>query len=276
MPDLEQQLADLSASIDWPPTPHLAALVVRHLPAPWSPPRGNLRAPWGGRAARRPGWGIPHGRWALVAAATLLIVASLLAYTPARDAVASWVDLHVFIQRVQHQPTPSPHLSGPLGERLGLGNPTTLDAAQRAVSWHITIPQSLGPPDEVYLQLPPGGPALGEVTLVYGSRPGIPASAETGVSVLITEARGKVSTDFFGKMLGPDATLDPITFAGHQAFWISGQPHAFIFIDADGNFRNETMRLAGNTLIFDDNGTIVRIEADLAQVQAIGIATSMS
>jgi hypothetical protein len=267
MPDLEQRLADLGAAIDWPATPELATRVVAHLPTVW-----------GGRAAKRPAWGWSPTRnhWALAAAAALLVAAGLFAYTPSRDAIASWVNLHVFIQRVQHQPTPPPLPSGPIGTRLGLGNPTTLDAALHAVGWAISVPPSLGAPDEVYLQQPPDGPAQGEVTLVYGSRPGIPVSGQTGVSLLVTEARGQVATDFFGKMLGPDATLEQVTVAGHQGYWIAGKPHIFFFLDADGNVRNETMRLATNTLIFDDNGTIIRIEGDLTKAQALQMYTSMS
>jgi len=267
MPDLEQRLQDIAAHIEWPATPQLAARVASHLPSAW-----------GDRAAKRPGWGLSsaQNRWVQAAAAVLLIVAALLAYAPSRDAFASWVNLHVFIQRVHQLPTPSPLPSGSLGERLGLGRPTTLDAAQHAVSWRVTPPSSLGSPDEVYLQQPPDGPALGEVTLVYGSRPGVPVSAQTGVSVVVTEARGKVDQNFFGKMLGPDTTLEQVTVAGHAGYWIAGQPHVFFFDDANGNFRSETMRLATNTLIFDDNGTIARIEGNLTMAQALQIAASMT
>ena len=164
---------------------------------------------------------------------------------------------------------------GPLGQRVGLGSSTTLDAARGQVKWTITIPKSLGDPDEVYLQLPPAGPAQGEVTLVYSARPGIPVSGQTGVSVLVTEARGSVDRNFFGKMLGPEATMEEVQVNGHPGFWIAGKPHVFFFIDASGQFRNETMRLATNTLIFDNCGTIVRIEGDLTKAQALEIAKSL-
>jgi hypothetical protein len=113
------------------------------------------------------------------------------------------------------------------------------------------------------------------VTLVYSKRPGIPVASETGVAVLITEARGKVDTNFFGKMLGSGTTIEPVTIAGHQGYWVAGSPHIFIFLDADGNFRDETMRLATNTLILDDGGTIVRIEGNLTKAQAAQIAASL-
>jgi hypothetical protein len=172
-------------------------------------------------------------------------------------------------------PTPSSRPSGPIGERLGLGRPTTLGEAQSQLSWRVMIPASLEQPDEVYLQLPPLGATQGEVTLVYSTRPGIPVANETGVAVLITEARGKIDTNFFAKMLGSEATIEPVTVGGSHGYWVSGSPHVFIFLDADGNFRDETMRLATNTLILDEGGTVVRIEGKLTKAQAMEIAASL-
>lgn len=259
--DLEQRLVLLRAEIDWPATPELAGRVRARIAA-------SAPAP-----ARRP-W-FQH-RWALAAVAVLVVLAALIAYTPSREAIASWINLHTIFTRVNQLPTPSPLPSGPLGKRLGLGDPTTLDQAQSKVSWHIVVPASLGRPDEVYVQLPPEGPPQGEVTLVYKSRPGLKTAGETGVAVLITEANGTVDTQMFGKMLGEGTTLEEVAVNGHKGYWISGQPHIFFFIDASGQFRMETMRLATNTLIIDDNGTVIRIEGDLTKTQALEIAASLS
>ncbi len=257
--DLEQRLVLLQAEIDWPATPALAARVRARIATPSAAPR-----PWF------------QNRWALAAAAVLVVLAALVAYTPSRDAIASWINIHTIFTRVNQLPTPSPLPSGPLGKRLGLGDPTTLDQAQSKLSWHVVVPASLGRPDEVYLQLPPLGPPQGEVTLVYKSRPGLKASGQTGVAVLVTEANGRVDTQFFGKMLGNGTTLEEVTVNGHKGYWIAGQPHVFFFIDADGKFRDETLRLATNTLLIDDNGTVVRIEGDLTKTQALEIAASLS
>jgi len=227
-----------------------------------------------GEAGRR-GRTLGRNRWALAAAAVFLIAALLLAYTPTRKAIAGWINLHTTIQRVEHPPTPSPLPSGPLGSQLGLGTPTSLSDAQAQLSWKITVPSSLGAPDVIYLQMPPVGPSGGEVTLVYASRSDIKVSGQTGVSVLITEARGKVDENFFYKVLGPDAHLESVTINGRPGFWISGSPHEFAFQDASGDFRQETLRLATNTLVFDHNGTIVRIEGDMTKEQALQIATSL-
>jgi hypothetical protein len=262
VPELEQRLAELATVVDWPGTPQLAGLVSARLSSAAARPR-RLPAYGGGR------------RWATAAAVVVLAGAALIAYAPSRDAIAGWLNLHAIIELVQHPPSPSPQPSGPLGKRFGLGSETTLARSQGALAWSIAVPSMLGSPDEVYLQQPPNGPPEGEVTLVYTARSGIPVASQTGVAVLITEARGAVDTNFFGKMLGPTATLEEVTVAGHKGYWIAGQPNVFFFVDADGNLRNETMRMAANTLILDDNGTIVRIEGNLTKAQALQIAASL-
>ena len=253
--DLERELASLAGALAWPPTPDLRPAVRRGISRPRS-------------------W--YASRWALAAAAVLIIVASLLAYPPTRTAIADWVNLHTSINRTNTLPTPSPLPPGPLGSRLGLGNQVTLPAARGAVPWHVLVPGLLGAPDEVYLQNPPDGPDQGEVTLVYAARAGIPVSGQTGVSVLVTEARGSVNQNFFGKTVGPGTSIEAVTIGGHQGWWISGQPHVFFFDDAAGNARLETLRLATNTLIIDEGGTIVRIEGDLTRQQALDLAASLS
>jgi hypothetical protein len=256
MPDVEQQLLELGASLDWPATPQLAARVRYRVAQP-------SRAWY-------------QSRWALAAIALLVALAALVLYTPTRDVIARWFNLHANIQRTENPPTPSPLPPGPLGKRLGLGEQTTLDTARARVKWKITVPQSLGLPDEVYLQTPPNGPPEGEVTLVYSARPGIPVSVQTGVSVLVTELRGSVDKIYFMKMLGGEATLEEVKVNGHPGYWIAGKPHTFVFVDSNGVVRSEMMRLATNTLIFDNGGTVVRIEGDLTKAQAMEIARTLS
>ena len=252
MPDeLEDDLLALGAMLSWPATP---------------------RPLW--RAERRWRW---SNRWFLAAAAAVLVAATfLVAYAPTRNAVAGWLNLHTGFTRTENPPTPSARPSGPLGQRLDLGLKTTLAGAQQQVAWHIVVPTALGAPDEVYVKLPPTGPSGGEVTLVYAARPGIPVSGITGVSVLVTEARGRTNEQFFQKTLGPGVTIEPAVVAGHSGYWISGQPHGVVFVDASGSPYYDTLRLATNTLIFDDGGTIIRVEGDMTQEQAIQIGRSLA
>ena len=256
MAELEEQLAALAARIEWPPTPRLSATSAPKI-----------------QPARR-AWAQP--RWALAAVAVLAIVATLLAYTPTRTAIADWVNLHTNLRHTTALPTPSPLPSGTLGSNLGLGKRTTLEAAQSAVGWQVLVPAQLDPPDAVYLLMPPGGPSQGEVTLVYGPRPGIATANETGVGVLVTEARGSVNEQFFEKTAGPDTTVETVSVDGHDGWWISGKPHMFVFVDSNNEPRFETLRLATNTLVTDDGGTIVRIEGHMTKEQALQIAGTLA
>lgn len=256
--ELEEQLAALGRVLDWPATPRLGAVVRARIATV------ETRRSWF------------QSRWALAAAAAVLVLGALLAYPTTRDAIAGWINVHTRIERVPQLSTPTPRPPGSLGKRLGLGGETTLNDAQNKVAWHVLVPASLGRPDEVYLQATPDGPPLGEVTLVYSTRAGIATSGQTGVAVLITEARGAVDANFFGKMIGPGTSLEDVTVAGHAGYWISGAPNVFFFVDANGNIRNETVRLATNTLLIDYGGTVVRIEGNLTRAQALEIAASLS
>jgi len=219
------------------------------------------------------GW---NNRWALAAAAVLLIVATLLAYTPTRDAIADWVNVHTIFRRMETPPpSPSPLPPGPPGRYLNLGTQVSLAEARQGVAWTILLPAALGSPDAVYLQQPPSVPSGGEVSLVY-VRSDIKTSGLTGVSVLVTEARGRVEEQYFQKTLGPGVTIEQVTVNGHSGYWISGRPHQFVITDAEGNPYPQTLRLATNTLVIDEGGTLVRIEGDLSKDQAIQIARSMS
>lgn len=251
---LESELILLGRGLEWPQPRDLAPVI---------------------RLRIKPARSWTESRWAMAAALAIVVLAALLAYTPSRDVIADWLNLHVRLQRANTLPTPSPLPPGPLGQRLGLGGRTTLDAARAQVTWKVLVPGSLGDPDEVYLQSPTFGPPQGEVTLVYATRPGIATSGQTGVAALITEARGRWNSQFFGKIVGPDTTIEEVTVGGHPGLWISGQPHTFFFIDDAGNVRDETLRLATNTLVVDFGGTVIRIEGDLTKAQALEIALSL-
>ncbi|MEP6753693.1 MAG: hypothetical protein ABI959_13190 [Candidatus Dormiibacterota bacterium] len=253
--ELEQRLSRLGAELDWPATPNLAPAV-------------RLRI-----GARRPRF---ERRWLIAAAAAFLVLAAIAAYPPGRDAIASWINLHTIFRTVPHLATPTPLPPGLLGPRLGLGAQTTLETARAAVNWPLLVPASLGSPDEVYVQPPPDRPSGGEVTLVYAARPGLHAAGETGVGLLVTEARGAINSEFFGKMIGPDTTIEPVAVSGGSGYWISGAPHAFVFVDTAGVVRYETLRLATNTLLINVGGTVVRIEGNISKAQALAIAAALA
>jgi len=49
-----------------------------------------------------------------------------------------------------------------------------------------------------------------------------------------------------------------------------------VFVDSNNEPRFETLRLATNTLVIDDGGTIVRIEGHMTRSQALEIAGTLA
>ena len=77
------------------------------------------------------------------------------------------------------------------------------------------------------------------------------------------------------KLSGQDTTIEQVSVGGRSGYWLSGKPHIFMFQDANGEPVPDTLRLATNTLIFDHDGTIVRIEGNMTKAQALQLASSL-
>ena len=56
--------------------------------------------------------------------------------------------------------------------------------------------------------------------------------------------------------------------------WLEGTPHQFFYRDSAGNPSPETLRLAGNTLLWEQDGVTFRLEAQVARDEALRIASS--
>jgi hypothetical protein len=157
---------------------------------------------------------------------------------------------------------------------LGLGDPVTLERARGLVDFPVLVPSApgLGRPDAVFASgvVPPGG----RVDLVYRARPGLPASPFTDAGLLITEFRGQTTPEFMKKVTRA-GLVEEVSVGGQPGYWFSGEPHFFTYIDADGTFREEQTRLAGNTLIWQRGDLTLRLEGDLPRAEAIRIAESM-
>ena len=90
------------------------------------------------------------------------------------------------------------------------------------------------------------------------------------------EARGSVDEQFFAKTVGPDTTVQDVTVGSYSGWWISGRPHMFVFVDSNNEPRYDTLRLATNTLVIDEEGTIIRIEANETESQALQLASTLT
>jgi hypothetical protein len=221
------------------------------------------------RRARR--WwalGFPRGMLAPIAATIAVLLVVAVALTP--DLVARAAEVlglrGVQIFRVTATPSPSPATANVTfaGQRAA-----SLDEAARIAGFPVREPTALGAPDEIYVESAPV-----RVTLVYRSRQGLPATALPGIGALVVEFRGRLDQAVVGKTAGPEVHLESVPLNGGVALWLSGQPHQFFYFDPNGNFQPETLRLAGNTLLWEASGLTYRLEAQVSKEEAVRIAST--
>jgi hypothetical protein len=267
--DLERELRELAVA--WPATPDLEAAVAARLEprAPRSSRR--LRAPLPSRRLRAPGplsAGWAFGRRPVLVSALLIalaVAAGTLAVSPeARSALLEFLGLRG--ARIERR-EPAPRL----GTELGLGRPVTLAAARRQAGFAVPVPglSGLEAPDGVFL-------TGRRVSLVYGERPGITRSPRTGAALLVTAFPASVEP-VIGKAAGPDTTVERLTIDRNPAYWLSGAPHGFAWIDPDTQQATfEDQRLAGNTLLVErSDGLLLRVEGDVSRDRAVAVVRSM-
>ncbi len=263
---LEGVLTDLGAHLAYPPTPNLSRVVGDRL-------RARPGRPWWSIVP--PDWG--RRELALAVAVLVLALAAALGSVPGvRSAIADRLGLRGIEIRPTPTLSPAPSLTAPPDRTsLRLGQPVTLGEAHARVQYRILEPTlvELGAPDEVYYSPSPAG---GQVSFIYLVRPGLPASPQTGVGMLLTEFRGTVGRDSFLKAIGPGTKLDSVTVNGSPGFWIEGAPHLFYFYsDANGQSRSEEARLAGNVLLWQQGSLTLRLEGVVNKDQALRIAQSV-
>ena len=270
---LAAALGELGTQVAWPAIPDVRARVVTRITA----------------EPRRTRWWIavwsPRYGFAPAVVAVAIALLAVLAFSPEARATATDIlrlrGIEIFRGPVPTpSPTPSrsPTSSGAIpspspSPALGLGTQVTLDEARARAGYPVVLPTDplLGAPDEIYLRAVTNST---QVSFVYKSRAGIPVSADAGVSALVTEFSGAtVDENFFGKVLDQNTTLTKVTVNGQPGFWIQGKPH-FFFYNSSGTFQQESLRLAGNTLLWLRGDLLMRLEAQVDQATALRIAAS--
>jgi len=272
--DLEQALVALASQIDFPDLPDLSPAVgrtLREISTRRRHPLADLRRALRSllRPALLPAW----QRVAVAAVVVVTVLAGTLVASPSvRRAVAGWLGLRGV--KIESTPAPTQSLSTSLGGTLGLGERMSLQEAQSRVSYEILLPSTpgLGEPDEVYL-FP--GTAGDQVFIIYRARAGLP-QALSGVGLLLSEFRATIDEEFVQKKLVHLGTVvESITVNGGHGYWIEGEPHVIQLIGPDGHPIEETIRLAGNVLLWEQGELTLRIESALSKEEAIRIAESV-
>ena len=240
---LEERLRDLGRRLDHPDPQGVGDVVA-----------GRLRGRTSRVRRRRP--------VAWLAAAAVLLVAGV--------AVAQFVIPGVDIDRVPTQP--SAPVAGDL-DRLGLGRRVSLEEARRRVEINVLVPAELGRPDAVFVGQRPAG---GRVTLAYEPRKGLPRDPFTGAGMLVTLFRGTPESPFVEKEVGPQTSVRPVSIEGAPGMWIEGAPHQILYRDARERVFADSLRLAGNVLVWQVGEVTLRVESRLPLDPSLEVARSMA
>jgi len=249
--ELERTLRDIGAHLDYPAPTAMASAVSARL----REPKPSVR-----RFGLLP---------AFVTAALLLVAIAALS-PDARAAAGEFLHL----RGIDIFPVPSVPATLPTPKIAFPGEHMTLAEARARIRFTPLIPNApeLGQPDDVYVESVGGSD---RVSLVYRQRPGVPTSPQAGVAAVIVEARGTLDENLLmGKATAAGTTVEPVAVSGARGYWIEGNPHLFFYRDANGNAVQDTMRLVGNTLVWERDGITLRLEAQVSRDEAMKLAAT--
>jgi hypothetical protein len=245
--ELEQALRELGRELELPASPDVVPAVLTQLQ-----PRPAARL-----SLRR-----PTGRRLLVALAVVALaaVAATLAVPEARSAL--FRVLHIGSERIELvDDLPPVEESDGLGTAF-LGEQVSLDEARRRAGFPL---RELGEaPDRVYLD-----GTRPTVWFLYG--------APRDVRLLVAQVPGlRVEQDLFLKKLATPATsVHEVSIAGARGYFLSGEPHLVLLLDESGFVVEDSARLAGNVLVWEDGGVTYRLEGDFSEDEAVELAESL-
>jgi hypothetical protein len=238
MADLPDALTRMAADANWPPTPELAARVRTAIET--TPPAAARRS-----RARRP---------LLAALLALVVGGGVLAAPGVGSGLLERLGLRdAKVTKVRTLPPTS------LGTRLDLGARTTLAGAEQAAGFALLHPAALGAPREVYVD-------DGAVTFVYRARSGAP--------ILFTQVQGSAKP-YVQKFVTADTQRVRIDRV--PALLLQGS-HAVFFDDRShggARTRIQEPRLAKNTLLWEREGLLLRLEAGQPADELVRIARSV-
>jgi len=186
----------------------------------------------------------------LALAVLVLALAVALAVPPARSAILRFLHLRgVTVERVETLP---PAQQRPLV--AGLGPARSLDEAARVAGFAPVLQPGVAP------------------TRAYARWSVI--AIPLGGGRLLTELSG-VGMDVSKKFAAEATRVEPVTVDGARGIWIEGGPHVLVFRTRDGMYVTETLRLAGNTLLWEHGKLTLRLEGPLTLPEALRIARSI-
>ena len=201
------------------------------------PPR--RRGPPDRRAHRDP-------RRLLQLAAAILVVtlAGLAALPPTREAIADWLGVGGVRITQTDRPPPTGGPDRPPSPTLRR-RPSTRAA-------------------DLSFERAPGRPGAGRAPARGGSSTlGWPRASWRSATALHAGPAGVGAgrtARSLEKFVDRGTSVRSATVDGHDGFWLSGEPHEIGFIGPDGRLDADSVRRAGNVLVWEDAGVTYRIE----------------
>jgi hypothetical protein len=241
--ELERELRSLGEALAFPAAPDLVP---------------SVRARLAAEPARRPVFRRPL---VVALAALALSVVAAMAVPPARTAILEFLHIQgATVERVDEPPEVT-------RVDLGLAVPVSLEEARARLAFEPLVPDfpGLGPPDAIYVDQYAFG---GQVLFLYGT--------EAAPQLLVSEFRGDTNPEFIGKEAGPGTSIEAVTVGdGNPGFWVSGEPHEFMYRGPDGEPRFDTVRLAANALLWQHGPLTLRIEGEITKERALELAATL-
>lgn len=237
---LVSRLRDLGEHVDWA-TGDVSEVVTRRL----------TRAP--SRTNRR---------WQAVAIAVLTVIVGT-ALPAGRAVVADLLGVvGIEVEWADRLP--------PASGSLDLGRVVSLQEAQESLDFTLALPTAdpPGPPDQVFLD-------EGRLATVWSASSDLPEVVDTGIGLLHIQFRATLDQAVLTKQVLQEAAIREVPVRGRFGIWIEDGPHAVTHLDLDGRERSETTRLAGNVLMWEEDGVTHRLESGLSLDRALAIAESL-
>lgn len=117
--------------------------------------------------------------------------------------------------------------------------------------------------------------------VVYSPSASLPTSPVAEVGALLSTMPGTINEGLFLKTAGAGTMIETVSFVTSsgtraEAIWLSGAPHTYAFEDRAGVPVFDTLRLATNTLLWQQDGVSYRLEANIPRDQAVQLAATVT
>ena len=74
------------------------------------------------------------------------------------------------------------------------------------------------------------------------------------------------------KSVGEKTLVEPVPVAGQPGLWVEGPPHTLTYFNTNGEFRQKTVKIHGNVLLWTRGPVTMRLEGPISKPQALRLA----